>query len=162
MSPLKNDFRIRDYVSTLVIIVPILMLVSPSVKAGADRPNPAQGPTEVQVQIFLVDLDAIDSAAQSFDANVYFEATWIDPRLASDTQGTTTTRPLDSVWYPCLQILNQQRLWSSLPDIVEIEPDGTVTQRSRFWGSFSQPLDLREFPFDSQTIEITVVAAGHG
>jgi hypothetical protein len=66
------------------------------------------------------------------------------------------------VWHPRLQILNQQRIWSSLPDVVDIDPDGTVTQRARVWGDFSQPLDLREFPFDTQTIDIPVVAAGYG
>ena len=113
------------------------------------------------MEIFLLDLDAIDSASQGFDANVYFEATWNDPRLADRAQGRTVTLPMDQVWHPRLRVLSQQRVGSSLPDIVEIKPDGTVTQRARVWGSFSQPLDLREFPFDSQTINIQVVAAGY-
>jgi hypothetical protein len=113
------------------------------------------------VSIFLLDLDAIDSAAQSFQANVYFEATWKDPRLADASQGKTVTRQLSDVWDPRLQILNQQRIWSSLPDEVDVAPDGTVAQRARVWGDFSQPLDLRDFPFDKQTIRIDVVPAGH-
>jgi len=44
------------------------------------RPAAELGPTQVQVEIFLLDLDGIDSQAQSFQANVYFEATWKDPR----------------------------------------------------------------------------------
>jgi hypothetical protein len=141
-----------------------LMIGSISLPAPADtsRPSPEQGPTPVQVEIFLLDLDAIDSASQSFEANVYFEATWEDPRLKDEVLGRTRTSPLDQVWHPRLQILNQQRTWSSLPDIVEIEPDGRVTQRARVWGSFSQPLDLREFPFDTQNIGIQVVAASYG
>ncbi len=141
-----------------------MMVALVSVPAGAEtgRPNPEQGPTQVQVGIFLLDLDAIDSASQSFQANIYFEATWKDPRLADVASGKTVTRGLEEVWNPRLQILNQQRIWSSLPDIVDIAPDGSVTYRARVWGDFSQPLDLREFPFDSQRIEIPIVAAGYG
>jgi len=140
-----------------------LMMVLASLAAATDtgRPNPDQGPTQIEVDIFLLDLDAIDSASQSFDANVYFEATWKDPRLADKAQGRTLTRRLDEIWNPRLQILNQQRLWSSMSDVADISPDGTVKQRARVWGSFSQPLDLREFPFDTQTIGIQVVAAGY-
>jgi hypothetical protein len=130
--------------------------------ADTGRPSAELGPTEVQVDIFLLDLDAIDSAAQSFQANIYFEARWKDPRLAAEARGRTLTRRLDEVWNPRLQILNQQRIWSSLPDLADIDPDGTVTYRASVWGNFSQPLDLREFPFDVQRIEIPVVAAGYG
>jgi hypothetical protein len=146
-------------------IFPLLALVgalmSVSVSAETGRPNPERGPTSVELSIFLLDLDGIDSANQSFQANVYFEATWKDPRLADASRGGSVTRPLDEIWHPRLQILNQQRIWSSMSDVAEIAPDGTVIQRARVWGDFSQPLDLREFPFDSQRIEIPVVAAGY-
>ena len=149
----------------LFLSLPLLVMIGAfaSFPAGAEtgRPNPELGPTQVQVGIFLLDLDAIDSASQSFEANVYFVATWKDPRLVDEAQERTITRPLDQIWNPRLQILNQQRLWSTMSDIVDIEPDGTVKLRSRVWGSFSQPLDLREFPFDTQTISIHVVAADY-
>ncbi len=140
----------------------LVALVSTAFAADTGRPNPEQGPTPVEIQIFLLDLDAIDSAAQSFEANVYFAAAWKDPRLADRARGHSITRPLEQVWNPRLQILNQQRLWASMSDVVEIDPDGTVKQRARFWGSFSQPLDLHEFPFDNQSIGIQVVAADYG
>ena len=144
----------------LPLLALVVALAAPSVSADTGRPNTEQGPTQVQVSIFLLDLDAIDSASQSFQANVYFEAKWKDPRFADEASGEAITRRLDEVWHPRLQILNQQRIWASLPEMVDIAPDGTVTQRARVWGDFSQPLDLREFPFDSQRIEIPVVAAG--
>jgi hypothetical protein len=148
----------------LLILSLISLLGGPvSVAAGADtgRPDARIGPTQVEISIFLLDLDGIDSANQSFQANVYFEATWKDPRLADASRGGGVTRRLEEIWHPRLQILNQQRIWSSMPEVASVAPDGTVTQRARVWGDFSQPLDLREFPFDSQTIEIAVVAAGY-
>jgi hypothetical protein len=153
-SPIRNVFAWVFLIALSVASVPVYA------DALQGRPDPDLGPTLVDIEIYVLDLDKIDSAAQSFDANVYFEAIWRDPRLA--VEADTATRRLDQVWHPRLQILNQQRLWSSLPDEVTVDPDGTVTQRARVWGSFSQPLDLREFPFDRQTINIPVVAVGFG
>ncbi len=159
---MENFSPHRRVFSRLSLLVLISALASAPAAANTGRPNAELGPTQVRVGIFLIDLDAIDSASQSFQANIYFEAEWKDPRLADEAGGTTATRRLDEVWNPRLQILNQQRIWSSLADVVDIEPDGTVTYRARVWGDFSQPLDLREFPFDKQMIEIPVVAAGYG
>ena len=106
---------VQGILSTLLLFVSIIGPMSVPALADTGRPNPEQGPTQVQLELFLLDLDAIDSASQSFDANVYFEANWKDPRLANGAQGRTVTRSLDQVWHPRLQILNQQRVWSSLP-----------------------------------------------
>ena len=51
-------------------------------------------------------------------------------------------------------------MWRSYPDYVEIQPDGTVIYRQKIWGRFSQPLKLRDFPFDQQELSIHMVAAG--
>jgi len=144
----------------LPIVALICALVSPPASAETGRPNAKLDPEHVAVDIFLLDLDEIDSHDQSFQANIYFEATWNDLRLADEKREVTVTRRLDEAWHPRLQIVNQQRVWSSLPDVVEIAPDGSVTQRARIWGDFSQPLDLREFPFDNQSLQILVVTAG--
>ena len=158
---MKKAMPIRPLSRIFPLLALVGALMSVSVSAETGRPNPERGPTPVELSIFLLDLDGIDSASQSFQANVYFEATWKDPRFADASRGGSVTRPLEEIWHPRLQILNQQRIWSSMPDVAEISPDGTVTQRARVWGDFSQPLDLREFPFDSQRIEIPVVAAGY-
>jgi hypothetical protein len=43
---------------------------------------------------------------------------------------------------------------------VEIAPDGEVTYRQKVWGWFSQPLNLRNFPFDKQRLTLHLVTAG--
>jgi len=48
-----------------------------------------------------------------------------------------------------------------LPDVIGISPDGDAIYRQRVWGSFSQPLELRDFPFDRQVFEIQLVASGY-
>ena len=45
-----------------------------------------------------------------------------------------------------------------LPESPEVDPDGTVTYRQRYVGSFTQALHLRSFPFDKQTFRVQLVA----
>ena len=92
---------------------------------------------------------------------MYFEARWHDPRLVRSYGDDVIDRSLEEIWHPRLQILNEQRVWSSFPDVIETTKDGTATLRGRVWGSFSQPLKLREFPFDTQVLVLAFVAAGY-
>ncbi len=140
------------------------MAVTPSViveepKPELERPTIWGEPTEVQVGIFVIDVDEVNSADQSFAASVYFEALWQNPLLAHEGPGPKL-RSLTDVWNPRLTIIGQQMMWRSYPDYVEIEPDGTVVYRQKIWGRFSQPLNLQNFPFDQQELSIHLVAAG--
>ena len=53
------------------------------------------------------------------------------------------SKDLSEIWYPRIQILNQQRLVKTFPQSAEVHPDGEVVHRQRVWGSFSQPLELQ-------------------
>lgn len=148
--------------ATLFLAIAI-MAPAPSPASPVEISRPAEpdgGPTEVRIEAILVDVDEIDSVAQSFVANFYLEAQWRDARLAH--HGTAkVVRPLNAVWHPQLQFVNQQKIWLTFPEVVEVAPDGGVTHRQRVWGPFSQPLLLHDFPFDRQTFEIRLIAAGH-
>ena len=68
---------------------------------------------------------------------------------------------MNEVWNPRLQFINQQKIWSTLPELVEILPDGEVIYRQRVWGAFSQPFALRDFPFDQQILTVQLGAVGY-
>lgn len=138
-------------------VMPSVMVAEP--KPEMVRPTIWGEPTEVQLLIYLVDVDELDSADQSFAASVYFDARWKNPLLRHKGPGPIN-RGLSEVWNPRLTIIGQQAAWKSYPDAVEIEPDGTVIHRQKVWGRFSQPLKLRDFPFDQQELSIHMVAAG--
>ncbi|QDV24191.1 DUF1254 domain-containing protein [Aureliella helgolandensis] len=138
--------------------------VKPSVlvdepKPEMERPTVWGEPTEVQVAIFVIDVDEVDSADQSFAASVYYEARWKNPLLRHKGPGPMH-RNISDVWSPRLTIIGQQMAWRSFPESVDIQPDGIVISRQKVWGRFSQPLMLRDFPFDQQTLSIQLVAAG--
>ena len=113
----------------------------------------------MRVAILIIDVDDISGAEQNFTANVYFEARWHDARLAHTGKGDVA-HPLANVWNPRLILVNQQRVWDTFPDIVEVSPSGEVVRRQRLWAQFSQPLDREDFPFDRQTFNIQIAAAG--
>jgi hypothetical protein len=143
----------------LGLLLTLLFIPAPTF-ADISRPGSEKGPTDVTLEIYILDIDGIDTANQNFEANVYYQAEWLDPRLAHGGR-EKKSYPLSEVWNPRIQILNQQRLWKTFPEIVEVSGKGEVTYRQRVWGAFSQPLRLHDFPFDRQRFAISLVAAGY-
>ena len=113
------------------------------------RPGAESGPTVIRMHVFVIDVDEINGADQTFTANVYFEASWDDPRLA-EAGALDRSYGLEEIWHPEILLVNQQKIWPTMLDSLRVSPEGTVTYRQQVWGNFSQPLDLHEFPFDQQ------------
>ena len=126
--------------------------------SASDLP-PGKKPVEVKSGLYIADLDSIDTAGQGFEARVFYEMRWFDSRLAHDGD-QPITKKLSEVWHPQAQILNQQKIWNSSPDQVKITPQGEVIYARGMWGSFSQPLKLKTFPFDQQKFSIKFVVGG--
>ncbi len=126
-----------------------------------DPPNIKGEPTEVSFFIFIIDIDDINGAEQNFIANVALRLQWRDGRLAKDTKAMRMI-PLEEVWNPRILLANRQTLTrTSLPEVVEVEPDGTVNYRQRYVGPLSQPLRLSQFPFDRHDFTVQFVAVGY-
>jgi len=145
------------YVTAWLSMLLVAFAATPSESAGVLRSS--SGPVKVYVTIFIIDVDEISSVNQSFDANVYLQYRWRDSKLAHKGP-VAIVLPLNDVWNPKIQVVNQQKAWSTLPDVVTIAPDGEVLYRQRIWGSFSQPLKLKNFPFDRQVFSIQLAAVG--
>jgi hypothetical protein len=123
-----------------------------------ERPNASAGRTQISVGIWVVDINNIDSAQQSFTADVAVILQWKDPRL-THTGGGVAHYPLDQIWHPQIGIANETNSVSRrLPEAVEVDPDGTVAYRQLYVGSFTQALRLKSFPFDKQTFRVHLVA----
>lgn len=52
-------------------------------------------------------------------------------------------------------------MFSTFPEILRVSPDGEVAYQQRVWGRFSEPLNLRDFPFDSQELRFDLVSTGY-
>jgi hypothetical protein len=84
---------------------------------------------------------------------------WKDPRLESERQRAL---PVEDVWIPTILVQNRRDVSNSLPEMVDVFPDGTVTYRQRLTGTFAASLDLTRFPLDRQTLSIRFVVYGAG
>jgi len=151
---LNNNFMILFSAAAVLILVNFAKADDGHIR----RPLKGQGPTKIYVAIGLLDIDEIDSANQSFVANVYFEIRWYDSRLKHSGVGRKVV-PMNSIWHPQLLFVNQQKIWPTFPEVAHISPGGEVTYRQRVWGPFSQPLDVQNFPFDKQNFEIRIAFA---
>src|SRR5438874_4679648 len=148
---------------------PVLVLVAMSIEAalGAetpaliDRPNANSGPTQISAGIWVVDINSIDSAQQTFTADIAVVLRWKDPRLAHTGSGVVHYA-LDQIWNPRVVIVNETNsVTRRLPESVEVDAEGTVVYRQRYVGSFTQSLRLESFPFDKQTFRVQLVAVRH-
>jgi len=144
----------------ICLSVGILFLAPLCLSAGVGLPDEEGLPVVVHVQMGILDIAKIESADQRFSANFFMKLRWKDKRL-THSRNHDNSYPLSEVWNPRIQIINQQRVHRTFPEIVEVSPDGTVIYRQRLWGSFSQPLNLHAFPFDQHTFRIHLVSAGY-
>ena len=154
-----NPRCIRQSCLILFSIVSPMLFTSQALALSVTEID-SQNPVKVELSVFVIDIDGIDTVEQNFEANLFFEARWHDQALVHDGSNPII-RPLAEVWRPNIQVVNQQKVWESFPEMVEISPEGQVTYRQRLWGDFSQKLSLRDFPFDRQTFNIQFVVEGY-
>jgi Neurotransmitter-gated ion-channel ligand binding domain len=74
--------------------------------AVIDRPGTQDGPTQVSIGIWVADITSIDSAQQSFTAEIALVSHWKDPRLAHTGNGVVRY-PIEQVWHPRVSIVNE-------------------------------------------------------
>ena len=142
------------------IVMILILTLTQSLNAQQQDKTDDKHPSEISVVIFVLDIDNIDSADQNFTANVFVGCRWTDPSLAHPGP-KKIVKPLKEIWHPRIQFVNQQKIFHTFPPEVEISPDGEVVYRIRVWGNFSQPLNLRNFPFDKQEFNIQIIATGY-
>jgi hypothetical protein len=144
----------------VVVFVAMSMQLVRSAETPAliERPASGNGPTQVSVGIWTVDITNIDSAQQNFTADLVIVLRWKDARLAHTGTGVAHYA-LDQIWTPRVGIANEtSSVVRKLLESAEVEPDGTVLYRQRYVGSFTQSLRLQSFPFDRQAFRIQFVA----
>jgi len=131
-----------------------------SEELSGTRPGVGGQPLTISGTLFLLDVSKIDGADQSFTADVFLMLQWQDERLASAAEGMRRL-PLNNVWNPRVQIINQRRIWKTFPEMVDVSPDGTVVYRQRYYGQFASALDLRNFPLDRHRFGLRLVIPGY-
>jgi hypothetical protein len=127
--------------------------------------TPPQQPTEVSVGAYLIGLSRMSEPSETFptyDVEIFLNLSWKDPRLAFGDEDTPphvfqeeeAEEKLSEIWSPDIEIQNEieQRRTESIE--LTLSPDGMVDYEERFGATLNAELDLREFPFDRQTLDI--------
>ena len=151
--------RLRHFpvVAIRVLLVFVAALAIPlgltaSVGAAPDpSPVPGPGPDKVTVGAFINDLQDIDLVSENFTVDFYLWMRWsnpeIDPSLTLEsmnsegTHNTTSSSTGGVVGKP---------IYEKPLDM----PDGTRYQALRFQGVFSRKMNLANYPFDTQVLEM--------
>lgn len=130
-------------------------------------PPPDQYPVEVYVDLYGLNIFAIDEQAETFEIEAFIYADWFDDRLAFDPveagtetkifQGETAVELLKTdVWWPDLEVVDVRGPRERLHTTLTIDYDGFVTYTERFHANIWQPFFFQKFPFDKHIISFTV------
>lgn len=142
-----------------LLVAVVVCAVSPA-RAEVYAP-PNAGTTTVTIEFFLLNLNLVDEKQETFDADLYLEFEWDDPRLAHDGAeellfaNDAVDERLSSMWWPQIEYVN-----TAQPAItnqsLEIFPSGHVKHTVGLTSTFRANLDLRRFPFDRQMLEVRI------
>lgn len=142
-----------------------------SIEAGLVLPE-GKRPIEVQASFWLLSVNSIDSETESFQVSGTLTLVWRDSRQAFDPavvgvpekvyQGSYQFNELAPAWYPQVVLANEFGLMDKRATLLRIQPDGTSTLVESFTCAARVKLNLRNLPFDSQTLDLRFKVFGFG
>jgi hypothetical protein len=121
------------------------------------RPNSDSSATKVFVSFYVLDIENIDNKKQSFTLDVIIRLKWKDERISN----VKNSIPLNEVWNPNIQLYNMRKMWKRFPEVVVPLPDNMLQYTQRYYVTLSSILDFRDFPFDIQSLPITLLSFGN-
>ena len=95
MSPSVRANHLMKKIRCLLVVLLAMSIQfarSADLPTVIDRPRAQDGPTQVSVGIWIADITSIDSAQQSFTAEIAVVLRWKDPRLAHTGNGVFVTQ----------------------------------------------------------------------
>lgn len=139
--------------------------VSPEIPHFVVPPN-GEGAVLVDIGLYVEAISNINPVQNQFMVEGFIDMIWCDPRegFDPDTLGwhekifleDDATNELQLIWWPDINFPAQV----GSRDIENLEliifEDGTVEYEERFAVTLEGNFDLRNFPFDTQSLEITV------
>lgn len=131
------------------------------------RPGSDDGETtNITVNMFVRRFNDIDIKNMVMSVTITLRQEWQDPRLQYTFPGNPYIRlpRTDMVWKPDTFIRNEveAKTHSVMQEnsYVRVAPDGTVTYSVRLTLTLSCPMNLRNFPFDTQTCCLMLASYG--
>ena len=119
-----------------------------------ERPPPTGTPTVVEVNYYILQLgDIVKGGDQTFSIDFYVNLRWRDPRLVSTPPDSVDW---SAVWTPEIEMTNAVESTCEFDNYI-LEPRGTVVSERRYRAKLSaSAINLRDFPFDSQLLNVSI------
>jgi hypothetical protein len=121
------------------------------------RPDAGGRPLRINVGVFLIDILDIRETEEAFDADFVLKLQWRDPRLSVVALGVSLENcdiGLHDIWHPQIEIINERNMRSGGWQHIEVDADGVVLFERRISGTLTSPLELADYPRDSQKLVI--------
>lgn len=132
----------------------------PPVHEGIRWPGEAGHRIAVTVAITIIDFASINPQQEVFEMAGYLDLAWTDPTLVlPEERGGRDRRRFrkGDIWTPELEFVNAaEQVESEREGDLYVDRAGRVVQRVRFSHKFRSTLDLKRFPFDRQTLHISI------
>ncbi|XP_027033875.2 glycine receptor, alpha 4b isoform X1 [Tachysurus fulvidraco] len=133
------------------------------------RPDFKGPPVNVTCNIFINSFGSVTETTMDYRLNVFLRQQWNDPRLAykeyPDDSLDLDPSMLDSIWKPDLFFANEKG--ASFHEVttdnklLRIFQNGNVLYSIRLTLILSCPMDLKNFPMDSQTCTMQLESFGY-
>jgi len=107
----------------------------------------------------------IDERNESFKIDAIFKSRWRDPRLSASSLGSSLAGcalKLDDIWNSEVGSINLRAQPDYLFKKLNVDDDGNVEFYARLQATLTSNLDLREFPFDTQHLDIQLASFNYG
>ncbi|XP_022805877.1 glycine receptor subunit alphaZ1-like [Stylophora pistillata] len=128
------------------------------------RPFYRGPPVNVTIDMSLVHFGKVREIDMDFSVDIFFRQYWRDPRLNHSLEEPIflTGSYRDLIWLPDTFFLNiKTAKFHNVPadnSRVKIRPDGQVTWSSRITMTANCQLDLRDYPLDRQSCNLTLLS----
>ena len=133
---------------------------APPVEEGIRWPGEDGSQIAVTVAITIIDFASINPQQEAFEMAGYLDLSWVDPSLVLPKgRGGRDRRRfrMGDIWSPELEFVNAaEQVSSEREGDLYVDRGGRVVQRIRFSHKFRSALHLKRFPFDRQSLFISV------
>jgi len=132
------------------------------------RPGLGSGPDTVRFGIWVKKLFSIDMKKGMFDADLVQTFQWSDSRATvlippgQPSISMPSEKALTVLWMPDMSISNRDcKGYEAISSNVKVMSDGTIFKVERGLASMRTGFDVTKFPFDRQTLNITISSAAY-
>ncbi|ESO05047.1 hypothetical protein HELRODRAFT_191571 [Helobdella robusta] len=130
-----------------------------------DRNDPIVSHRDEKVFVYMkavfTKVGEINTTKENFYVEVFLQAKWREPRLDGQTNIIKSSIKWEEYWNPKIHIDNgvgeiKETIWPTV--MFNANGEALICERRKVKGCYSETMELQEFPFDTQDLNMTVVS----